>query len=58
MKIATFEFSEEKREYCVIGDVVDQEFRLLEFTYDSVVFAYTDDKWKGQTTKLRQQGLE
>jgi hypothetical protein len=40
-----------------VGDVVQSDFQLLEFKHDSVMMAYTDQRWKGQTTELKLMGL-
>jgi hypothetical protein len=40
-----------------IGDVIEDEFRLVEFSHDSVTMAYTDQQWKGMTTELKLKGL-
>jgi len=37
------------------GEVVQEEFRLLEFRHDGVTLGYTNAKWKSQTTELKQQ---
>jgi len=35
-----------------VGDVVAAEFRLLEFRFDSVVFGYTNQQFRGRTAEL------
>ena len=35
-----------------IGDVVQKEFRIVEFKYQTVVLGYTDEEFAGQTTEL------
>jgi hypothetical protein len=50
-KIAVFEHGEEMvlvRE----GEVVEKDFLLVEFKYESVVMGYVDTKFKGMTTEL------
>lgn len=50
-KIAVFEHGEEMllaRE----GEVVEEDFLLVEFKYESVVMGYVDTKFKGMTTEL------
>lgn len=37
------------------GDVVQEDFRLLRFTYDSIVLGYTDERFKDETTEMTQQ---
>jgi hypothetical protein len=39
------------------GDVVREEFRLVEFRHDAVTMSYTDERWKGQSTELKLKGL-
>jgi hypothetical protein len=39
------------------GEVLDKEFRLVEFKHDSVMMSYTDKKWDGRTTELKLKGL-
>jgi hypothetical protein len=36
-----------------IGDVVQSEFKLLEFKYETVIMGYLDTKWQGQTAELK-----
>jgi hypothetical protein len=40
-----------------IGDVVQDDFRVMEFKHDSVKMAYTEKKWEGHTTELKLLGL-
>jgi hypothetical protein len=40
-----------------IGDVVQDDFRVMEFKHDSVTMAYTKEKWEGHTTELKLLGL-
>jgi len=40
-----------------IGDVVQDDFRVMEFKHDSVKMAYTQKKWEGHTTELKLKGL-
>ena len=57
-KIAVFESDEaEPPKLARIGDVIEKEFKLVEFKYDSVVMGYTDERWKGQTVELQLAGL-
>jgi len=36
------------------GDVVQQHFRIAGFGYETVVIGYVDDRFRGQTTELKQ----
>lgn len=38
-----------------IGEVVQEEFKVLEFKYEKVVMGYTQEQFKDQTTELAQQ---
>jgi len=40
-----------------VGDTVEDKFRLTEFKHESVMMAYTDEKWEGRTTELKLMGL-
>lgn len=52
-RIAAFEVDAgAKPVLAAVGDVVEREFRLLEFRYESVVFGYTDERFKNRTTEL------
>jgi hypothetical protein len=35
------------------GEVVQQQFRLEGFGYESVILGYTDERFQGQTTELK-----
>jgi hypothetical protein len=35
-----------------VGDVVEEEFRLKEFRFESVIFGYEDEQFKDRTTEL------
>ena len=37
------------------GDIVEKQFRLVEFKYESVIMGYVDERFKDKTTELRQQ---
>jgi hypothetical protein len=50
-RIAVFEDGDDQI-HARIGDVVRDEFRLVEFKFDSVVFGYVDDRYKDKTTEL------
>ena len=39
-----------------IGDVVRQEFELVEFRYGTAVFGFTDQRFAGKTTELKLEG--
>lgn len=52
-KLAVFEESEEL-ELVAVGDVVKKQFRLIEFKYEGVLLGYTDRRFTGQTTELKQ----
>jgi hypothetical protein len=55
-KIAVFEGDDEEEMLLArAGDVVQKEFRLIEFGYESVVMGYVDERFKDKTTELRQQ---
>ena len=40
-----------------VGDVVQDDFRVIEFKNNSVKMAYTEKKWEGHTTELKLLGL-
>jgi hypothetical protein len=40
-----------------VGEVVQDDFRLTEFTHDSVVMSYIAEQWAGRTTELKLMGL-
>ena len=52
-KIAVFEDGDEIL-LARVGEVVQEEFRLVGFGYESVTMGYTDMKFKLNTTELRQ----
>jgi len=55
-KIAVFEGDEEEEMLLArSGEVVQKEFRLIEFKYESVIMGYVDERFKDKTTELRQQ---
>ncbi|MDH3627043.1 MAG: hypothetical protein OEV00_00890 [Acidobacteriota bacterium] len=54
-KIAVFSEGEEVL-LARIGDVVQQQFRLVDFGFEAVVMGYTDDTFKDQTKELAQVG--
>jgi hypothetical protein len=35
-----------------VGDVVQDQFRVLEFKYEVIVMGFTDDRFRGETTEL------
>jgi len=53
-KIAVFE---DGKELVVAraGDVVKNQFRVIEFGYETVVMGYTDDRFSDKTTELKQK---
>ena len=38
-----------------VGEVVKDDFKVLELQYKTVVLGYVDDKWKGQTAELEMK---
>jgi hypothetical protein len=50
-KIAVFEQGEEMM-LARAGEVVEEDFRLIEFKYESVVMGYVDTKYRDMTTEL------
>lgn len=54
-KIAVFAEGEELL-LARIGDVVQQQFRLVDFGYETVLMGYTDETFKDQTKELAQVG--
>ena len=34
------------------GEVVEKDFVVVEFKYDSILMGYTDEQFTGQTTEL------
>ena len=55
-RIAVFDGGE-KPVYARVGDVVEKQYRVLEFKFDSVILGYTDSQWQGRTTELKLAGL-
>jgi len=51
-KIAVFSVGEELQ-VARVGEVVQAQFELREFRYDSVVFGFTDPQFQGKTTELK-----
>jgi len=51
-KIAVFEQGQEL-ELVRVGEIVQKEFRLVEFKYEGVVIGYVDERFADQTTELR-----
>jgi hypothetical protein len=37
------------------GDVVKDQFRVVEFGFEAVVMGYVDERFKDQTSELRQK---
>lgn len=38
-----------------IGEVVQEQFKLLDFGYSKVILGYTDERFEGKTTELAQE---
>lgn len=53
-KIAVFSSGEDIL-LAQVGDVVQEQFRLLEFRYEAVVMGYEDAPHKGKTTELKMR---
>lgn len=51
-KIAVFEKGEEL-EQARVGEVILEQFRLLEFKYEAVVIGYVDNRFRDQSTELK-----
>lgn len=51
-KIAVFERGQEL-ELARVGEIVQKDFRLVDFKYEGVVIGYVDERFKDQTTELR-----
>jgi len=51
-KLAVFEKGEDLT-LAAVGDVLEEQFRLVSFKYEGVVIGYTDDRFKDQTTELQ-----
>ena len=51
-KIAVFEKGEEL-EQARVGEVILEQFRLLEFKYEAVVIGYVDERFRDQSTELK-----
>ena len=54
-KIAVFAEGEELL-LARIGDVIQKQFKLVDFGYETVVMGYTDDTFKDETKELAQVG--
>lgn len=54
-QIAVFEGDEDEMTLARAGDIVEKQFRLVEFKYESVIMGYVDERFKDKTTELRQQ---
>ncbi len=54
-KIAVFDDSGEIL-LAAEGEVVQEEFRVAEFKYETVVMSFTDKKFQGKTTELTKGG--
>jgi hypothetical protein len=53
-KIAVFE-SEEGVLLAQVGDVVEEQYRLLEFGYETVVLGYTEERFSDRTTEVKMR---
>lgn len=53
-KIAVFSEGEEIL-VAQAGDLVREQFRVVEFKYEAVVMGYVDERFKDKTTELKQQ---
>ena len=51
-KIAVFEHGQEL-ELVRVGEIVQKEFRLVDFKYEGVVIGYVDERFADQTTEIR-----
>jgi hypothetical protein len=51
-KIAVFEKGQEL-ELVRVGEIVQKDFRLVDFKYEGVVIGYVDERFADQTTELR-----
>ena len=51
-KIAVFEKGQDL-ELVRLGEIVQEEFRLVDFKYEGVVIGYVDERFADQTTELR-----
>jgi len=36
-----------------VGEIVQKDFRLVDFKYEGVVIGYVDERFRDQTTELR-----
>jgi hypothetical protein len=57
-RIAVFEPGGTEKQMLLAGagDVVEREFRVVEFKYEVVVLGYTDSRFAGQTTEITIEG--
>jgi hypothetical protein len=53
-KIAVFEDGQDVM-LARAGDVVKDQFRVVEFGYEAIVMGYVDERFKDQTSELRQK---
>lgn len=51
-KIAVFEQGQELQ-LARVGEIVQKDFRLVDFKYEGVVIGYVDERFRDQTTELR-----
>ena len=56
-RIAVFTVDEEML-VARVGEVVEEQFELQEFRYETVVFGFTDPQFKGRTTELKLHTVE
>jgi hypothetical protein len=59
-RLAVFEVDEETEAPLLarVGDVVREDFRLIEFRYESVIFGYTDERFAGRTAELAMEDVD
>jgi hypothetical protein len=50
-KIAVFEDGDELY-IAQVGEILQEQFRVVEIKYETVVMGYTDDQWAGRTREL------
>lgn len=51
-KIAVFEHGEGEMTLARVGEIVQRQFRVVDFGYETVVMGYTDERFKDRTTEL------
>ena len=57
-RIAVFDSKTEGVKLARVGDLVRNDFRLLEFKHEGVTLGYTDARWQGATAELLMAGAK